>query len=104
MATIERGGNEQVFQPVVMITKAIEILKWGLAVRLQCLGLAPIGVEVPQHRHRPESLLHRLFSAMKILHGVKDTVLIVHQSVYLITSAISLRQLKSQLEGFGAFL
>ena len=68
MATIERGGNEQVSQPVVMITKAIEILKRGLGVRFQCLSLATIGVEVPQHRHRPESLLHRLFTAMKILH------------------------------------
>jgi hypothetical protein len=39
MATIERGGNEHVSQPVVMVTKAIEILERGLGVRRFSLAL-----------------------------------------------------------------
>ena len=65
------------------------------------LHFKPIGMEIPEHRHRPPDLSDGRFSTMKVLHRIKQAILIIHQPINLIAGAIGLRKLESQIETGG---
>ena len=95
---IERGSNEEIFKPVVVISKAIKVSKGRAGKSAVPLDLLAVRMKIPQQSHRHYSQTCRVIRAMKILHLIEDAVLIVDQAVNLITGSVSLWSIKGKFE------
>jgi hypothetical protein len=69
--TVEGGSNHQIFEPVIVITKAIKVFKGTEDSCLKGSSLATIGMKVPKQSQRTNRKLRRLSSTVKILHCVE---------------------------------
>ena len=84
---------------MLVIAKAIEILKRRPGIGGSRSDFRAVRMEIPQQGHGSHRLIGRGEAAMEILHGIKEPILIVHQSVYRITGSRRLGQVKGDLEG-----
>jgi len=62
---VQRSGNHHVFEPIVMIDKAVELLKRRGTGSILFLGFLPIGMEVPHQGHGPDIETSTFQGAMK---------------------------------------
>ena len=79
-----------------MIAKAVELLKGGCSGSIFTLRFLALGMEVPHQGHRPDIEARTFWGPMEILHGVKESILIIHQSVQGIGRPIG----PGMIEGF----
>jgi hypothetical protein len=102
-STIERGSDEEISEPMIVIAKVIEVSKRRKGKGTVALNLLAVRMKVPQKRHPSEGLTGRIIRPMKVLHLIENTVLIVYQALNLITRSIRLWERKSEpkLKRFG---
>ena len=81
-----------------MIAKAVELLKGGCSGSIFTLRFLALGMEVPHQGHRPEIEARTFWGPMEILHGVKESILIIHQSVQGTGRPIGPRMIEGFLE------
>ena len=79
--SIQRSGNHHIFEPIVMIAKAVDLLKGRGPGSILALRFLAIGMEVPHQSHSPDIETGTFQGAMKVLHGVEESILIIHQSI-----------------------
>ena len=84
-----------------MISAAVELLKGRCSGSIFSLDFLPVGMEVPHQRHGSDIETGLLFCAMEVSHGVKESVLIIHQSIQGIGGAIGTGMIVGFLEVSG---
>jgi hypothetical protein len=80
-----------------MVLEAIEVFK-GRAGKFFRASFAAIGMKIPEDGHSPKGELSGVSRAMEILHGVKEAVLVVHESVHHVAGAMGLWVLEGEFE------
>src|SRR5919197_2011063 len=90
--TSHGGGDEQVVEPVGMILEAVKVVERRATSRVFAASASSVGVEVPLQGHGPYGETGGIGRAMQIAHRVEAPVLMVHEPIERVGSAMGARE------------
>src|SRR5262245_7283341 len=90
--TSHGGGDEQVVEPVGMVTEAVKVGERRATSRVIAARASSVGVEVPLQGHGPHGETGGIRRAMQIAPRVEAPVLMVHEPIERVGGAMGTRE------------